>query len=410
MVLLLVPLALVALIALLVVGAGSVTRVTGRSDGPRAMTGAAFGALCLGGLLIAVLVGASLFGALDSGGDESSTQRAPSRVQGETRRAPVPSSVPEAEQEVSRDTSASPLGPEVILTPKDPDDFPVSFDAVDRLAPRTVLQMHPTGFEPFAVATAEQCAPTVAAPCANRIPVQFDEDGTARFQYLVRDDFLGDRHPAARCSTQDPPCFVVIRDPDTGERAEVQTVFGVAVPAPGRIRVTPATGLALDGQRVRVAVRGYPPGERVEAMLCAAPDAVGSRCGAPGPTAPLLVGPDGRGATTLLVEAGTVGAERASCLRGDRCGISVASATVYQRAQVVPITFAGPPGAQYDRNRVLGGVAIAAVLLLVAFTLIRRSDWSSVGEAAAPEIDEAQYADLDAIVAALPPEEESLSV
>ncbi len=34
-----------------------------------------------------------------------------------------------------------------------------------------------------------------------------------------------------------------------------------------------------------------------------------------------------------------------------------------------------------------------------------RTDWSAIGEAAAPEIDNAEYADLDAIVAALPPEE-----
>ena len=36
---------------------------------------------------------------------------------------------------------------------------------------------------------------------------------------------------------------------------------------------------------------------------------------------------------------------------------------------------------------------------------MRRTDWAPVGEVAAPEIDEAAYADLDAIIAALPPEE-----
>ena len=40
--------------------------------------------------------------------------------------------------------------------------------------------------------------------------------------------------------------------------------------------------------------------------------------------------------------------------------------------------------------------------------LIKRTDWSAVGEAAAPEIDDAEYADLDAIIAALPPEEDEL--
>ena len=39
---------------------------------------------------------------------------------------------------------------------------------------------------------------------------------------------------------------------------------------------------------------------------------------------------------------------------------------------------------------------------------IVRADWSAVGEAAAPEIDDAEYADLDAIIAALPPEEDEV--
>ncbi len=46
------------------------------------------------------------------------------------------------------------------------------------------------------------------------------------------------------------------------------------------------------------------------------------------------------------------------------------------------------------------------MLLLVAIWLVRRTDWRPVGEAAAPEIDDAEYADLDSIIAALPPEED----
>jgi hypothetical protein len=45
------------------------------------------------------------------------------------------------------------------------------------------------------------------------------------------------------------------------------------------------------------------------------------------------------------------------------------------------------------------------LLVAIAAWLLVRTDWAAVGEAAAPEIDGAEYADLDAIIAALPPEE-----
>jgi hypothetical protein len=74
----------------------------------------------------------------------------------------------------------------------------------------------------------------------------------------------------------------------------------------------------------------------------------------------------------------------------------------------VPISFAAPPGSEYDANRLAAGLGLALLLVAIAAGLIRRTDWSAVGEAAAPEIDDAEYADLDAIIAALPPEPEEL--
>ena len=144
----------------------------------------------------------------------------------------------------------------------------------------------------------------------------------------------------------------------------------------------------------------------LRATVCAAPDAFGRRCGRPGPSAPLVVGGDGTGRTDLRIEPGAVGRELASCERGDECGVSVASDAVFARAPVVPISFAAPPGAAYDPTRLVVGLALAALLLLVGCGLIWRTDWSAVGETAAPEIDDAEYADLDAIIAALPPEVE----
>ena len=59
------------------------------------------------------------------------------------------------------------------------------------------------------------------------------------------------------------------------------------------------------------------------------------------------------------------------------------------------------PRANYDPVRLPVGLGAAVVSLSTAAMLVRRTDWSAVGEAAAPQIDDAVYADLDAIVAAL---------
>ncbi len=88
--------------------------------------------------------------------------------------------------------------------------------------------------------------------------------------------------------------------------------------------------------------------------------------------------------------------------------MTVVSDDVFARAPVVPISFAAPPGADYDPARLVLGLAIATILSGIGAWLILRTDWSAVGEAAAPEIDDAEFADLDAIVAALPPEEDEL--
>ncbi len=314
---------------------------------------------------------------------------------------------PSASTDAGGARAAAPsLGPAVTIEAEDGERFPASYDVADGLESSTVLQIRATGFEPNVSGFAQQCAPSEFNRCANVIPVRFDADGEARFQYLVTDHFLlGGRLPG-RCRPVAAPCTVIVADVHRHRRGEIQTVFGSTVAPAGHITVTPTDGLSLDGETVRVEVRDYPAGARVTAALCAAPDAIGRRCGQPGPSASLVVGSDGTGRTRLRIEPGPVGPELASCSRGDDCGVSVVSKNVFARAPVVPISFAAPPGASYDGNRLLVGLALAGLLLLIAVGLIWRSDWSAVGEAAAPEIDEADYADLDAIIAALPPEVE----
>lgn len=374
---------------------------------------------------IAVVVGVALFAVVgvigirgDSGTPEGS---AGGPGTGPTTTATVPDAErasrttapdrPDDEEEAAQPTPAAPagaaLGPVVRLTVgKDGDreaSFPVTYEAAERLTPATVLRVRVAGFRPFAEGRAEQCVTAARRECSNSIPVQFGEEGAAFFEYLVSDGFAVAARQG-RCRAGAAPCSVVVTARDAPERAEIQTVFHDTLPPPGRIRVTPRN-LLVDGDTVTVEVEDFPPGAGVRAMLCVPPDATGAeRCGPPGPTAPITVGSDGTGRTELVIRTGAVGSERLPCRRGHPCGVSVASETVFARASVVPITFAAPPGTAYDATRLASGLGVAALFVALALWLVRRTDWSPVGEAAAPEIDDVEYADLDAIIAALPPE------
>ena len=412
--LLLLPVA-VALVVLSVLGFAGIGPLTSErraslDDGVRAI-GPVVGLLVGIVLLVATVLGSVVvvgIGGGDRGRPERTLTPSTTATAGPASEASDdrPGTTPSRRPTVRRGPRPDVLGTVIAIEADGGKSFPVSYDVADGLAPSTVLRVRVAGFEPFARAVAEQCTPTLSQPCRNAIPVQFDADGVAEFQYLVTDFPRDAQSNPGRCRAEAAPCTVVVRAVVGSSRGQIQTVFGDQVAPAGHISVTPAAGLSLGGETVTVEVTDYPPGVALTAMLCAAPDATGARCGAPGPTAPLVVGRDGTGRTALVIEPSRVGTERTSCFRGDDCGVSVASATVFARAPVVPISFAAPPGAVYDSTRLLSGLGIALMLLLVAAGLLRRTDWSPVGEASAPEIDDAEYADLDAIIAALPPAED----
>jgi len=409
MFLLLVPIALVLVVlsALGFAGLGPLTdeRRADR-DGLLGAIGPAIGLLAGVGLIALAFIATFLFMGIDSGDDAGTTDAtdvgAPAAVAPSTTTTTTPST-PTVRPSANRPVSD--LGPQVTIGVDDREGFPDAYSVADGLRRNSVLRITAHGFEPFERGIAEQCAPTLTPRCFNQIPVQFDEDGVARFQYLVTLGFLQGSPPAGRCGVGTAACVVVVRSVESDRRGQIQTLFGVTAPPPGLVTVSRSDGLSLDGETVTVTVRDYPPGATVQAALCAAPGTF-DRCGRPGPQAPLVVGPDGTGSTKLRIEPGSVGAASASCTRGSDCGIAVASRDVFTRAPVVPISFAGRAGAAYDPSRLALGLGIAAVLIAIAAWLILRTDWSPVGEAAAPEIDDAEYADLDAIIAALPPEEE----
>ncbi len=307
-----------------------------------------------------------------------------------------------------RAATAALLTDEILMEAQDRDAFPDADAVADKLSPETVLRLRVTGFAPYARGFARQCRDAVGS-CDNEIPVQFDAQGVARFEYLVREDFGDARRRSQRCRAASAPCTVAIHSVDGSTQSALQTIFVDAIAPAGRITVTPSGPIPLDGATVTVHVFAFPPGAIVNAVMCRAPDAFGARCGLPGPSVPIVVGRDGSGRARLQVVPSEVGRSQASCFRGDPCGISVVSDTVVVRARVVPIFFAAPPGADYDRLRLSFGLGMACLFIGMCAWLIVRTDWSEVGEAKAPQIDNAEYADLDAIIAALPPEPETLA-
>ena len=75
--------------------------------------------------------------------------------------------------------------------------------------------------------------------------------------------------------------------------------------------------------------------------------------------------------------------------------VDAVSATAPPRSAVEPDVLV-----DYDPVRLTMGVGLAVMFLVTAAVLVRTTDWSTVGEASAPEIDDAEYADLDAMAAA----------
>lgn len=346
--------------------------------------------LGVGTIAIAVLTTALAFGVLEDDG------QTPERASG--------AQLSQAERE--RLESA----PAVVRLTADDDHegpFPSSPPVIDELSGGTVLRIHVEGFEPGSEAVVSQCARGGGGPaCGNAFPVQIRRDGTALFQYEIHDVFRSRTRGTVECGLDGSLCSLVVETRDPSRSASIETVFGGSAPGRGEVVVNPRTELT-EGETVRVSVRGFPPRSPMSVVLCSAPDAAGSaRCGAPGPVAALLTDQAGRGAADLEVRAGPVGSEAAPCDRTHPCGVAVLSDSVTVGAPVVEIGFAPPPGAAYDPTRLAVGLAVAALLIVTAVLLIRGTDWSPIGEAQAPQIDQAEYPDLDAIVEALPEDPE----
>lgn len=276
-----------------------------------------------------------------------------------------------------------------VLVPAPADDRFPSPVVVDELEPRVVLRVAAVGFEPDRRGSVRQCVRRGAgdARCGNRFPVQFDADGTARFQYLIGAR-IGDPEAARpACVVATTTCSVRLTDGET--TAVVDTVFGGPAPR-SRAVVAPAPDAVDVGDRLRVTLAGFAPGARVRVALCAAPTVSGTRrCGGDGGEVHVPIGGDGTGRGSMVVADRLVGSERVRCGRATPCAIVVQATGGATGIVPVPLAFAAGPGASYDAGRVVLAAVLVAVLLVAAGALYRTTDWRKPSEAETPDMDSA---------------------
>jgi len=256
---------------------------------------------------------------------------------------------------------------------------------VDRLSPQTLLEVRATGFDADTTGRVVQCAD--GSGCENGVPVRFDDDGSARFQYLVSEEVGG----AGRCRLGASPCTVEFRV--GGSQSVLHTVFVDESPPAGTLVVDPDEGVRV-GDAVTVALSGLEPDAEATVTVCAVPAAAGTRCGAPGPEIPVVADSDGSATTEVAVPA-TVGTDEVACGRRSACQVVVQSDDAGVWAPPTGLGFASGPTADYDAGRVAAGLAIALTLVAVAGFLIVTTDWRPPLESDSSPIDDADYADLD---------------
>jgi hypothetical protein len=339
-----------------------------------------------GGGLLVVLLGGVLVGGFGLRGAQR--DETGSALPSTTARSAVSTSTTAGTTTAPSPTTVAPPAPfdgvDVHMDAGPIDAFDTDQPLVDGLPARSLLRITATGFETNGTGFVEQCTVT---RCANQFPVVFDMNGMAHFQYLVSDTFAAVFGPASTCRADEPPCVVHVRGND--HSAFLTTFFRDAAPAPRGLTVTPNARDLVVGDRVRITATGFNPGERVQAMLCAAPATHGSdRCGAPGPVSSFTIDAGGSGRTELEIRAGRVGSNGARCGHGATCGIVVSHAgSSVVPAPVVEIAFATGPGAGYDATRTLVGLGAAIALIALAMFWVRSTDWRKPSEADTPDLD-----------------------
>lgn len=278
-----------------------------------------------------------------------------------------------------------------------PDDERTEPLVIDGLTEWTVLTVTATAFEADTTGIVHQCVQDDTRSCHDELPVRFDGEGGAEFQYLVRFDAGVTPNGDRTCGSPTVRCTIEIEA--AGTTTVIDAVFFDQAPQPGRIDVEPGHGLR-PGDPVMLTATGFPPGTRISVMVCAAPATRGSRCGQPGPVATFDVGDDGAATADLILDVDEVGSDRVACGRRTSCRLVVDSDRPDVWARPVELAFDATPGAGYGTPRLMLGLGAALGLVLAAGWLTRSGDWSPPHESDGSAIDEATFADLDAEAAA----------
>ncbi len=285
-----------------------------------------------------------------------------------------------------------PVATDTLVITYQPDEERDAPLVIDELAPQTVLTIRAGGFDADTSGVIEQCVRGESRRCRNRLRVRFDDEGAATFQYLVTDDFGGSDSDDQPCRLGGARCTIEL---ETGSKtAVVETVFVDRAPPAGRLEVTPRDGL-LVGDSVTVTASQLPSDAELTVMICAEPSTQGSRCGAPGPEVPIVVGPDGTARAELTLDTAEVGSDRVACGRRVTCRVVATSDDPRVRTHPVILSFADRPGADYVTARVVVGLAAALGLLLLAGWFVRSTSWDPPAESDSSPIDDADFADLD---------------
>ena len=242
----------------------------------------------------------------------------------------------------------------VVATPAD--ELGAFVPMVDRLDDGDVLAITVIDGVERAEGEVRQCTQiaTGFGDCTNHFPVQFGDDGGARFQYRLIDSGSCDGTAA---------CVVVVGDAVGRRLAVVATVFGGAAPPPPAVELT-SPGPYAPGQAVHVAISELPSGAHVSAAFCS------TSCGASRTAVA-----DRSGQATIGVTVGD---------RCQDCGVVVVSGS---RATVVAVPLQPMRTAGYDMTRLVAGLAVAVAALLAAWRTIVAVDWRPPSEAQVPDLD-----------------------
>ncbi len=298
------------------------------------------------------------------------------------RRRQPPATTP-ADLPPARVEPSPPRIPVVSLRAAEEETFS-PYAPVSGLAPGAVVRIQAEGFDRFERGRIEQCVTELGrqTTCADGFPVQFDERGRADVQVAVRDVSPGG------CRVGQPTCLLRLTGAQSGRRATVQTVL-VDQWTSGLVHVEPTRGVT-DGQAVEVSVTGFPAGATAVAVLCAPPEIYDARrCTPADPRSTFTVDATGAGRTSLLATSGRLGADAVLCGPRRPCGVAVIAGSGFVGAAVTPVAFSEGPGVAYTAGRMVPGVGIALVLVGVALTIARRTEWTKPTEAATPEMDAA---------------------